>query len=253
MTRLLYLIIIVSGISIISCDSKPKVINADTSAQQAEPMANAPMNAGAPVMDAHQVTVNEVLQTEKYTYLNVSENNASFWIAASKLDAHKGDVYLYRGGLLKTNFESLEFSRTFDTIYLVSNIINAAKHPGSNPGMAMEGGAPSTPVNIDLSKVKNAISLGALFKNKDKYKNQTITVAGTCTKANYGIMDRNWIHISDGSKDDSNQIDLTITTKERIQVGSKVALKGKITLDKDFGAGYRYSIIMEDAVAVQMQ
>ncbi|MEZ4910825.1 MAG: GW dipeptide domain-containing protein [Saprospiraceae bacterium] len=246
----LYLLIIVSSIFIISCDSKPKVITADTAGQSTESTINAA--TAATVMDAHKVTVNDVLQTEKYTYLNVSENNKTFWIATSKLDAQKGDVYLYRGGLLKTNFESLEFSRTFDTIYLVSNIINAAKHPGSYQGMAIEN-SPTSPINIDATKIKNAIALSELFKHKDKYKDQTITVVGTCTKANYGIMDRNWVHISDGSKDGSNTLDLTITSEERIQVGSTIALQGKIALNKDFGAGYRYNVILEDAVLVQMQ
>jgi hypothetical protein len=60
-------------------------------------------------------------------------------------------------------------------------------------------------------------------------------------------MGRNWVHIQDGTKHDGKKADLTVTTGLVIPVGSKVALKGKIVLNKDFGAGYRYDVIMEEA------
>ena len=59
-------------------------------------------------------------------------------------------------------------------------------------------------------------------------------------------MDRNWIHIQDGTSDNGN-FDLTITTNEEVVVNDVVVFKGKITLNKDFGAGYSYEVIMEEA------
>lgn len=61
------------------------------------------------------------------------------------------------------------------------------------------------------------------------------------------LMGRNWIHIEDGSKTGGKPLDLTITTNLNILMGSKIVMTGKIALNKDFGAGYRYDIIMEDA------
>ena len=58
-------------------------------------------------------------------------------------------------------------------------------------------------------------------------------------------MNRNWLHIQDGSEEG---LDLTVTTEENIALGAIVSLEGVITLDKDFGAGYRYDIIMEKAM-----
>ena len=60
------------------------------------------------------------------------------------------------------------------------------------------------------------------------------------------IMSRNWIHLQDGSMKDK-AIDLTVTTTDNIALGSIVALEGVIALNKDFGAGYKYDIIMEEA------
>ena len=58
-------------------------------------------------------------------------------------------------------------------------------------------------------------------------------------------MNRNWIHLQDGSEEG---LDLTVTTTELVRLGDIVSLEGTIVLDKDFGAGYRYDIIMESAV-----
>jgi hypothetical protein len=243
-------------VSLIACDSKPKIIVADET-----PTASAPMQensnssqgaigaASSPAADVHQVVANEILQTDRYTYLNVSEAGKSFWIATAKTDATKGQTYMYRGGLMKTNFESVEFKRTFDTIYLVSNIISANEHPGGNINAPAAGQANVQPASSGgtMPVVKDAIKLSDLITNKAKYDGKVVTVTGECVKVNNGIMGRNWVHIQDGTKEKGKTIDLTVTTNQNIAVGSKVALKGKIVLNKDFGAGYKYDVIMEDA------
>ena len=70
----------------------------------------------------HNVKVEEVLNTTKYSYLYVSENDEKFWIAVPRMEVEIGGIYHYTGGLLKKNFESKEYNRVFETIYLVSNL-----------------------------------------------------------------------------------------------------------------------------------
>jgi hypothetical protein len=255
-------LILTSSLFIMSCEDKPKIIVEDiqTNGSETSLTASGDASAGAAgagqgASEVHQVMAHDILQAERYTYLQVSEAGRKFWIATSKMEAEKGKLYLYRGGLMKTNFESLEFNRTFDTIFLVGNVIDASAHPGGNisqAGMTVNPDAPAgsnQPGQVaDNSKnAANAIKLAALFKNKEKYADQVITVSGECVKVNNGIMGRNWIHIRDGSKLDGKPLDLTVTSKLSIPVGQKVTLSGKIAVNKDFGAGYRYDIIMEDA------
>lgn len=259
------LIVLVAAISIfLSCDSKPKVIVEDTTTSTTNEnnsssgaLNNPNMqvgnnnNIGSGGSDFHQVVALETLQAEKYTYLKVLENNKdTFWIATSKLeDAKKGKQYFYRGGLMKTNFESKEHNRVFDKIYLVSNIIDATQHPGGQmQGQPSTGSNPQAVVaSKDVVKAKGSIALDELFKNKSKYKDQSIIVSGKVVKANMGIMGRNWFHIQDGSKIANKACDLTITTQDVAQIGNNVNFRGKITLDKDFGSGYRYDVLMEEA------
>ena len=61
-------------------------------------------------------------------------------------------------------------------------------------------------------------------------------------------MDRNWIHLKDGTADD---YDFVLTSKVSVPVGHSVTFEGLITTDKDFGAGYIYELIMEDAAPIQ--
>ena len=49
---------------------------------------------------------------------------------------------IFTGRLDETNFESIEFNRTFDKIYLVSQIIDASAHPGGN----MQDAPPELPL-----------------------------------------------------------------------------------------------------------
>jgi len=88
--------------------------------------------------------------------------------------------------------------------------------------------------------------LADLFANRAAHADKTVTVKGKVTKVNRAIMGKNWVHLQDGTSDDGN-FSLTITTEEDAKVDDIVAFTGTITLDKDFGAGYKYDIIMQDA------
>ena len=103
---------------------------------------------------------------------------------------------------------------------------------------------------VEAPKVEGAITLAELFQNKEKYKGQKVIVTGQVTKFNPAIMNTNWIHLQDGT-DFQGEFDLTLTTADELKVGDKVALQGDVVLNKDFGAGYYYKIIIENAVVLR--
>ncbi|MEO1257381.1 MAG: hypothetical protein AAFZ15_01245 [Bacteroidota bacterium] len=246
-----------------ACDSGPKVIEAEPAAPEQTANKNDQKDNGSVFMDVpnpgnssgeHRVTVEEILNTEKYSYLYVAEGEKKFWVAISKRPIDIGATYYYKGGLLKRNFYSKEHDRVFETVYLVSDIrkqpITGSGGSGSAVDQALNriNGNTATGVDVsanDIAPVEGAIKLAELFADKAKFNGKTIVVTGKCVKVNPMIMGRNWIHIQDGS---GEEFDLTITTTENIPLGHVVSLEGTIALDKDFGAGYRYDIIMEGAV-----
>jgi hypothetical protein len=88
-----------------------------------------------------------------------------------------------------------------------------------------------------------------VFKNRAGLDAKVITVKGKVVKTKDGIMGKNWLHIQDGTGDAGKKTnDLTITTSQALpKVGDTVVAKGTLHKDKDFGSGYFYEAIVEDA------
>lgn len=105
-------------------------------------------------------------------------------------------------------------------------------------------------VDVKVEKSADAITIAELLENKDSYNGKEVTVTGKITKVNMAIMGKNWIHIQDGTEFDG-LYDLTITTALELVEGDVVTLSGKIALNKDFGYGYFYDILMEEAKFIE--
>lgn len=119
------------------------------------------------------------------------------------------------------------------------------------PPTEMMSGSPGkvTParVDVDIKRSEGVVSIAELLAEKDKYNGKVVTVSGKVTKVNNAIMGRNWVHLQDGTEHEG-AYDLTITTVLEPVEGDLLTLTGKIVLEKDFGYGYFYDILMEDAV-----
>ncbi len=89
-------------------------------------------------------------------------------------------------------------------------------------------------------------TVAAVYKDKAALAGQTVRVQGKVVKVNNGIMGRNFLHVQDGTGDQSSN-DLTVTSKETAAVGDQVTVTGKVALDRDFGAGYAYPLLVEEA------
>lgn len=237
----------------IGCGRGPKIISSPVNeASDSSPSgvfstdAAVTMNP-ALTNDLHTVIVNEVLPTDKYVYLNVTEGKEQFWIATTKKEVEVGQTYFYKGGLLKTNFESKEYNRIFDKIYLVSNVVEA-NHGNTQGAIAENPKQPNLkPQDHVPTSTPGSITIASLVAQPENFEGTVIQLSGTCVKLNSNIMGRNWIHLKDGTQDD---YDLVLTSNFPVQEGAKVTMKGTVSLDRDFGAGYLYDIIVENAVVV---
>ncbi|MBL0128504.1 MAG: hypothetical protein IPP83_13850 [Flavobacteriales bacterium] len=253
---------ILIGIALFSftaCDNGPKEIPAEGAGTPNSTgvfsNASGPGDQGAvdpaAEKDLHTVVALEALPTSKYVYVRVKEGAEEFWIATTVQEVAIGRSYFYRGGLLKTDFPSKEYNRTFDRLYLVTQLV-LSDHGSSMGGMTEIPAsgtmptAPSTP--LPALDVPGTTKIADLMADAKKYGGKVIQVSGKCTKVNPNIMGRNWIHIKDGSKKDA---ELVITTDVPVAEGQEVTLVGTIALDKDFGAGYQYDILLEGARLVK--
>lgn len=231
-----FLVIIAILLVFSGCVRKNKVPTAQTSTNPA----------------MHEVKVEEVIQASNYTYLKVSENNTEYWMAVNRQEASVGEVYYYDQALEMNNFNSKELKRTFEKIYFVQGL---SKQPIAAPAEMPQGNKPVKPAlamkeGISVAPAENGITIAKLFANRNDYVGKKIKMSGQVVKVNLQVMGKNWVHIQDGTKDGEN-FDLTVTTPDEVKVDDMVTFEGTISLKKDFGYGYFYEVIMEDAKLVK--
>ncbi len=246
-----------------ACDSGPKAVPASSENEGGTNStgvfsdgAAAPQQASNELgpgveKDLHTVVALEALPTSKYVYVRVKEGEEEFWVAAMKQDVAIGRSYFYRGGLLKTDFHSTEYKRTFDKVYLISQLV-PSDHGGSGGGMgAPTASSPLTPAMGGTSTPVDGaepVKIAALVADPKKFAGKAVRLTGKVDKVNPNIMGRNWIHLKDGSKD---TYDLVITCALPLPEGKTVTMVGIVVLDKDFGSGYKYDILVENGTLVE--
>ena len=214
--------------------------------------------------DIHKVIVQEVLHVKEYSYIRVLEDGVEKWIAAPTTVVEIGDTYYFGKTMEMKDFESKDLNKIFETVFFVEKISTSeadAKLPltaNPHPLPVVTNNQTSTPEatkptiekkDVKVKASENTISISELFKNRDNYNNKTVRLKGEVTKYNPAIMNVNWLHIQDGTEF-NGEFDLTVTTSATIQVGDVVTLEGTVTLNKDFGAGYFYTIIIENATLI---
>jgi hypothetical protein len=195
--------------------------------------------------------VKTVEQVANYTYLEVKAKGPAYWVALPTTEIAVGSVVSYRGGMLMEDFHSKELDRTFDKILFLEGLA------GDTPaGMDMMSGS-SSGSKIKVEKLKTSVeamegsvSIGDIYADPAKFEGKTIIVSGEVAKYNPAIMNLNWIHVQDGTEFEG-KYDLTVTSTEAFEVGQVVSIQGVVVLNRDFGAGYSYEVLLENATAVR--
>ncbi len=178
-----------------------------------------------------------------YTYLEVQTSRGRYWAAVPEMNLSAGDRVDVAPGNEMRNFSSSSLKRSFESIIFTSSVKVIGKT--GSPDKEKTPSAPAPPAKSD-SAGKGIRTVAELYANRDSLKGQQVQVRGRVIKFSPGIMGKNFVHIQDGSGQDGNN-DLTVTTQEAVQVGDRVVVSGTLGTDKNFGAGYSYKVILEEA------
>lgn len=200
--------------------------------------------------DTHKVTVKEVLNANAYTYLLVTEGEKEYWMAIPKTEVTIGKTYTYEGGMEMKKFESKDLKRTFESVYFVEGLTDPNPPAASETASEAPKATSSTQLSKGITLAKGGISLFDLYSTRDKLAGKTVVLTGKVVKFMPEIMNKNWIHLQDGTSFNGFN-DITITSLEKVKVDDIVSLKGTVVLNKDLGSGYKYDILIEDAVLVK--
>jgi len=91
-------------------------------------------------------------------------------------------------------------------------------------------------------------TVAAIYKDKATLAGKTVSAQGKVVKVNNGIMGRNFVHVQDGTGDaKASTNNLVVTSKQTAAVGDKVTISGLVVLNRDFGSGYSYPLLIEEA------
>lgn len=175
----------------------------------------------------------ETMTSGSYTYVLVHGKKGGKWVATSKTEVSKGDEVEFLRGQAMKDFHSKGLNRSFKEIYFSSffKVTKTNKHRTSE-------------VKVGTLK-KSKYSVSDVFKSSKKLKGKSVSIRAKVVKFSKDIMGKNWVHIQDGTTFKS-QYDLVITTKAKVKKGDTVLVKAKVALNKDFGHGYKYPIILEE-------
>lgn len=225
-------------------------------------LAAAPSSAAPGKDDSLKGKVVETLNSGGYTYVLVDAGTTKAWAAAPQFAVKVGDSVAIAEAMPMKGYHSKTLNRTFDVVYFSGNVTVNGKRtadlaasggelPAGHPPFGKTGGS-GTPAGPDLSGIKRATggqTVAEIYAGKAKLAGKPIAVRGRVVKYNGGIMGKNWLHIRDGSGAEGTN-DLTVTTAAKAKVGDLVLVNGVLKTDRDFGGGYKYGLIVEDAQVV---
>ncbi len=192
--------------------------------------------------DVFEGTVVDTLQGGGYTYLQIDDTKKKYWVAVEGTKVEKGTEVRFTEELRAKDFESKALNRKFDEIVFASNLQYRTNVPEKGNLSLITEQVKESPY-----KQKDTMSIKEAWENRVSLKDKTIAIRGKVVKASPNILGRNWVHIQDGTGEGTEVGRIVFTSSELPKVGDIVTAKGVVNVDKDFGSGYSYKIIIENA------
>jgi hypothetical protein len=204
------------------------------------------VTAGPGLSHALSGKVIETMDSGGYTYVQIEGVGKKTWVAVPKTKVTKGQNISFAPGSEMQNFHSQTLNRTFDSIIFAGGVLGDDKDE-----LKPHGSKESAVKAVEKIKVKkatgpDAYTVAEVFKNSSKLQEKKVVIRGKVVKVSEGIMNKNWIHLQDGTGDAGNN-DLVITSDELPKKDDVVTARGILYNDKDFGGGYKYKVIVEKA------
>lgn len=229
---------------------------APAAAEAAAPAAKPAARAAAPAQALIVGTVKETMNSGGYTYALLDTGSGQTWIAGPETKAAVGDRMEASDGSPMMNFTSKTLNRTFDRIVFASFLrpagaAKAAPAPAeARPAAAAARPAAAAAVAVPVEPLAGGTTVAAVWADVATLAGKPVSLRGRVVKLNRGILGSDWLHLQDGTgAADKGTHDLTVTAAPgvKVAVGDVVVVKGTVVADKDFGAGYKYAVMVEKA------
>lgn len=235
--------------SLVGCRTEP----ATTAATTAPPTPPAPAIATGTLTG----TIAETMNSGGYTYARLQTGSTDAWMATGELPVRVGDRIAATIDMPMENFTSKTLNRSFPLIYFVTGVTRDGATVSATAGMPALTGSHQPAQATAVAPIEpilpepGGLTIASLWAQRKAMSGKVVVVRGKVVKVNNGILGSNWIHLRDGSgaaKDGTN--DLVVTTSAMTMVGDIVTIRGTLATDKDFGSGYAYDAMVENATVI---
>ena len=197
-------------------------------------------SAGGSQAPSQSGTVLETMEGG-YTYKKLDQDGKTVWIAVRRANVAVGDKVEYIQQMRMPNFTSKTLNKTFDEIVF-------AKLRGEHAMVSPMQPVPEIAVGDEpIEKAEGGYTIAEVFANRDALKGKRIKVRGRVVKVSQAIMYKNWIHLKDGTGEKGSDKIVFRSEDQVARVGSVVTAEGRLETDVDFGYGYHYDLLVEDA------
>jgi hypothetical protein len=229
-------------------------------AETAPLRAGGPTAAPPPSAPARAAAGGKVLETMNagnYTYARVKTADGETWVAGPETTLSVDDAVEWPGGMEMKKFTSKTLGRTFESILFVDRLVVSGSSPsaaasspaasGAAPHASLSGKTEDGAKVGDIARLEGGLTVAEIYDRRVELDGKEVALRGRVVKFNAGVMDRNWIHLRDGSTSKDERNDLTVTSSGTASVGNIVVVRGRVVREKDFGFGYRYDVMLEGA------
>jgi hypothetical protein len=200
----------------------------------------------------------KVMSGNGYTYVYLKKKDRKkVWVAFPKSQVTVGSTIDLVPGEEMRNFESRALNRTFDRIiFSLGRIAPQGVRTGNFPEVASPGNKNSTSAKEAMTLTRaegpNSYTVAELFANRNSLNGRTVLVRGKIVKVVPRIMRMNWLHIQDGTGSAGRKDhEVVVKTKSLPATGEVVTISGTLLKDKDYGSGYRYDVLIDNAVIIK--
>jgi hypothetical protein len=195
----------------------------------------------------------ETMNAGGYSYVCIQKNGKKTWIAIPETKVAVGQELTFMPGQEMNGFTSRTLNRTFESIIFSGGLMSPSGQAGNQAKPAEHAGSKAAvskteKISVEKAAGPDAYTVADVFAQKSKLHKKTAVVKAKVVKVSPEIMGKNWVHLQDGTGDAAKGThNLVVTSQDLPKVGDVVTMKGTIYKDKDFGAGYNYNVIMEEA------
>ncbi len=252
MKRSVQLVVVVLSLALTVAGCKKKEEKAQAPAGPGFAEGKAPAAPAGQALEPGQVggLVVETMDGGGYTYVRVETEAGEIWAAGPQTAVAIGDRVVMPAGMEMTDFNSTALNRTFPKILFVQSISVAGRvTPAGTPAAPAGGAGQAEAPALDFTGLKPAeggLTVAGVFDGGADLVGKQVTVRGIVAKMNRQIMDRNWLHLQDGTGEAPNN-DLTVTTQDDAGVGDTVLVSGTVARNSATFHGGPDKVILEGA------